>query len=147
MMKRLTVDELSLEGQPGAFAGTLMNSSADLVTRVCAGDAEAFRLIFERYSRPLISFIFDTGASVHVVTDRKYFSTYKKSSKLVQWNQAKTLKIQSEGNCKITFATTRKSIYLNNCFHIPDLKVNIISSSALPNGIQWIRDNKNLLVF
>ena len=58
-MKRLTVDELSLEGQPGAFAGTLMNSSADLVTRVCAGDAEAFRLIFERYSRPVISFIFD----------------------------------------------------------------------------------------
>jgi RNA polymerase sigma-70 factor (ECF subfamily) len=59
MMKRLTVDELSLEGQPGAFAGTLMNSSADLVTRVCAGDSEAFRLIFERYSRPVISFIFD----------------------------------------------------------------------------------------
>ena len=42
-----------------ALAGTLMNSSADLVTRVCQGDAEAFRLIFERYSRPLISFIYD----------------------------------------------------------------------------------------
>jgi RNA polymerase sigma-70 factor (ECF subfamily) len=26
---------------------------------VCAGDAEAFRLIFDRYSRPVISFIFD----------------------------------------------------------------------------------------
>jgi hypothetical protein len=37
-----------------AFAGTLMNSSADLVTRVCQGDADAFRLIFERYSRPVI---------------------------------------------------------------------------------------------
>jgi RNA polymerase sigma-70 factor, ECF subfamily len=42
-----------------AFAGTLMNSSADLVTRVCQGDAEAFRLIFERYSRPVIAFIYD----------------------------------------------------------------------------------------
>ncbi|HEY2961541.1 MAG TPA: sigma-70 family RNA polymerase sigma factor [Pyrinomonadaceae bacterium] len=59
MMKRLAVDELTIEGQPGAFAGTLMNSSADLVTRVCAGDAEAFRLIFERYSRPVISFVYD----------------------------------------------------------------------------------------
>lgn len=59
MMKRLTVDELNLEAQPGAFAGTLMNSSADLVTRVCQGDSEAFRLIFDRYSRPVISFIFD----------------------------------------------------------------------------------------
>ena len=42
-----------------AFAGTLMNSSADLVTRVCQGDADAFRLIFERYSRPVIGFIYD----------------------------------------------------------------------------------------
>ncbi len=36
-----------------------MNGSADLVTRVCQGDSEAFRLIFERYSRPVISFIYD----------------------------------------------------------------------------------------
>src|ERR671911_1583671 len=42
-----------------AFAGTLMNSSADLVTRACQGDSDAFRLIFERYSRPVISFIYD----------------------------------------------------------------------------------------
>jgi RNA polymerase sigma-70 factor, ECF subfamily len=64
-MKRLAVDELNLEGQPGAFAGTLMNSSRDLVTRVCQGDPEAFRLIFERYSRPVIGFIFD------MVSDRE----------------------------------------------------------------------------
>lgn len=58
-MKRLAVDELSLEGQPGAFAATLMNSSADLVARACRGDQEGFRLVFERYSRPVISFIYD----------------------------------------------------------------------------------------
>jgi RNA polymerase sigma-70 factor (ECF subfamily) len=59
MMKRLALDELNLEGQPGAFAGTLMNSSRDLVARVCQGDQEAFRLIFDRYSRPVIGFIYD----------------------------------------------------------------------------------------
>lgn len=64
-MKRLALDELNLEGQPGAFAGTLMNSSRDLVTRVCQGDQEAFRLIFERYSRPVIGFIYD------MVSDRE----------------------------------------------------------------------------
>jgi RNA polymerase sigma-70 factor (ECF subfamily) len=58
MMKRLA-HELSLEGQPGAFAGSLMNSSADLVVRASSGDQEAFRLIFERYSRPVISFVYD----------------------------------------------------------------------------------------
>jgi len=59
MMKRLTVDELNLEGQPGSYAGTLMNSSADLVTRACQGEQDAFRLIFDRYSRPIVSFLFD----------------------------------------------------------------------------------------
>ena len=58
-MKRLALDELSFEAQPGAFAGTLMNSARDLVTRVCQGDQEAFRLIFDRYSRPVIGFIYD----------------------------------------------------------------------------------------
>ena len=58
-MKRLALDELNLEAQPGAFAGTLMNSSRDLVIRVCQGDQEAFRLIFDRYSRPVIGFIYD----------------------------------------------------------------------------------------
>src|ERR1051326_4975262 len=42
-----------------ALAGTLMNSSADLVARVCQGDSDAFRLIFERYSRPVIRFFYD----------------------------------------------------------------------------------------
>jgi RNA polymerase sigma-70 factor (ECF subfamily) len=65
MMKRLALDELNLEAQPGAFAGTLMNSSRDLVTRVCQGDQEAFRLIFDRYSRPVIGFIYD------MVSDRE----------------------------------------------------------------------------
>ena len=36
-----------------------MNSSADLIARACQDDPEAFRLIFERYSRPVISFIYD----------------------------------------------------------------------------------------
>jgi RNA polymerase sigma-70 factor (ECF subfamily) len=58
-MKRLAAREISLEGRPGAFAGSLMNSSADLVSRACRGDQEAFRLIFERYSRPVMSFIYD----------------------------------------------------------------------------------------
>ncbi|HEV8135959.1 MAG TPA: sigma-70 family RNA polymerase sigma factor [Pyrinomonadaceae bacterium] len=64
-MKRLALDELNLEAQPGAFAGILMNSSRDLVTRVCQGDQEAFRLIFDRYSRPVIGFIYD------MVSDRE----------------------------------------------------------------------------
>ena len=60
MNERLAVNTMSLElGQPGAHAGALMNSTEELVARVRAGDEEAFRLIFDRYSRPVLGFIFD----------------------------------------------------------------------------------------
>jgi RNA polymerase sigma-70 factor (ECF subfamily) len=36
-----------------------MNSSEDLIARARAGDHEAFRLVFERYVRPVLSFLYD----------------------------------------------------------------------------------------
>ena len=91
-MKRLA--EISLKGQPGAFAGSLMNSSADLVARACQGDQEAFRLIFERYSRPLISFIYDQVGNRDVAEEltqetfvRAYrgLRTLREETKLSTW--------------------------------------------------------------
>src|SRR5262245_48122011 len=57
-MGRLGMDTLRL-GRPGANAGALMNSSEDLIARARSGDEESFRLIFDRYARPVISFIYD----------------------------------------------------------------------------------------
>lgn len=36
-----------------------MNTASDLIARTRSGEREAFHLIFERYSRPIISFIYD----------------------------------------------------------------------------------------
>lgn len=59
-MERLAINMVSLEtAQPDAYTGALMNSPEELVERVRRGDEEAFRLIFERYARPVVSFIFD----------------------------------------------------------------------------------------
>ena len=58
-MKRLAINEVSLAGQSGVYAGALMNSSEDLVAQARRGDEDAFRLIFERFARPIISFIYD----------------------------------------------------------------------------------------
>lgn len=59
-MKPLAINTMTIEtGQPGAYAGALMNSPEELVERVRRGDEEAFRLIFDRYARPIISFIYD----------------------------------------------------------------------------------------
>ncbi|HEY7912919.1 MAG TPA: sigma-70 family RNA polymerase sigma factor [Blastocatellia bacterium] len=53
------VEAIRLVGQPSERAGALMNSSEELISRVRRGDDEAFRLIFDRYARPIISFIYD----------------------------------------------------------------------------------------
>ena len=52
-------EALSLLGQPSGRAGALMNSSEELIARARRGDHEAFRLIFDRYARPIISFVYD----------------------------------------------------------------------------------------
>jgi RNA polymerase sigma-70 factor (ECF subfamily) len=57
-MGRLVMEVTRL-GRPGAQAGALMNSSEDLIARARCGDEESFRLIFDRYARPVISFIYD----------------------------------------------------------------------------------------
>src|SRR5262249_12896070 len=54
------MDALMLVSQESRRADmTVMNRSAELIARVRSGDDEAFRLIFDRYARPLMSFIYD----------------------------------------------------------------------------------------
>ena len=53
------MEAISLVGQLNGRAGSLMNSSEELISRARSGDDEAFRLIFGRYGRPIISFIYD----------------------------------------------------------------------------------------
>ena len=48
-----------LHGQQNVRAGMLIYSSQELIARIRNGDDEAFRLIFDRYIRPVISFIYD----------------------------------------------------------------------------------------
>lgn len=57
-MGRQAVDVIGLAGQPGAYVEAAMNSGEELIARARRGDEEAFRLIFVRYTRPVISFIF-----------------------------------------------------------------------------------------
>ena len=94
-MKRLAMGTMSLElGQPGAHAGALMNSTEELVARVRAGDEEAFRLIFDRYSRPVLGFIFDMVGDRALAEDlaqetfvRAYrgLSSLREETKLSTW--------------------------------------------------------------
>ena len=94
----------------------------------------------------LIKFIFDTGATVHTVTDKSLFITYNTTDKYVSWGKVRTLRIQGEGSCKITFPDTNITVLLRNCYHIPELGINIIGGSALPLDVYWIGNNNTLAI-
>ena len=51
------MDLMRLTGRSGA--GARVATAQDLLSQARGGDGDAFRLIFERYSRPIISFIYD----------------------------------------------------------------------------------------
>jgi RNA polymerase sigma-70 factor (ECF subfamily) len=62
MMERLAIE--TFDAVAASQSGTThlnppMNSADNLIVRARGGDADAFRLLFERYSRPVISFVFD----------------------------------------------------------------------------------------
>ena len=120
-MKRLA-QELSLQGQPGAFAGSLMNSSADLVARACQGEQEAFRLIFERYSRPIISFIYDLVGDRELAEDltqetfvraHRGLKALREEAKLSTWlfGIAKNVARESLRSTKKRFARYARSVF------------------------------------
>jgi len=58
MIERLALDAVQLNRRRGSHTGALMNGSEDLIARARAGDQEAFRLLFVRFSRPLFHFIY-----------------------------------------------------------------------------------------
>ena len=61
MMERLAIEtfDAAAAGRPVAPPHPPMNSAETPIARARRGDPEAFRLLFERYSRPVISFVFD----------------------------------------------------------------------------------------
>lgn len=59
MIERLGLHAVQPKRRRGSHTGALMNGSEDLIARTRSGDQEAFRLVFERYSRPVLGFIFE----------------------------------------------------------------------------------------
>ena len=53
------MEVMRLTGRSGACAAARVNTTQELLAQARGGDGEAFRLIFERYARPIISFIYD----------------------------------------------------------------------------------------
>jgi RNA polymerase sigma-70 factor, ECF subfamily len=85
MIERLALGSAHLKSRQDSRTGALMNSSQDLIVRARAGDHQAFRLIFERYGRPVLSFIQHLVGQrdlAEELTQETFVRAYKKLSEL-----------------------------------------------------------------
>jgi RNA polymerase sigma-70 factor (ECF subfamily) len=95
MMERLAIEGVGgVDGAAVIHAKTPMNSIEQLIARARQGDEDAFRLIFERYSRPIISFIYDmVGDRAHAeeltqetfVRAHRHLATLREEAKFSTW--------------------------------------------------------------
>lgn len=79
-MKRLANGAIGWAAQPGAYAGTRMNTVDDLITRARLGDDEAFRLLFERHHRFIIRFTYGMVGQIELaeeLTQETFMRAYK----------------------------------------------------------------------
>ena len=96
-MKRLAIEAISgtvAEGESDTHAKPLMNSPEQLIAAARGGDSEAFRHIFDRWSRPLISFVYDMVGDRALAEDLtqetfvrayKYLGALRDESKFSTW--------------------------------------------------------------
>ncbi|OLE53247.1 MAG: hypothetical protein AUG51_14115 [Acidobacteria bacterium 13_1_20CM_3_53_8] len=79
------MDVLRLAREPDVCDGATMSGSDSLVVRARRGDEDAFRMIFERYARPLLAFIYDMvgeRALAEELTQETFVRAYKNLSAL-----------------------------------------------------------------
>jgi transposase InsO family protein len=92
------------------------------------------------------NFISDSGATCHILYQRKYFHSFRKFNKAIHWGQASSISIQGVGDTIIKFRDTRKTKILKNCFLVPELGINILSNSKLKNHFACTFPESILLV-
>jgi RNA polymerase sigma-70 factor (ECF subfamily) len=133
MMKRLAIEGAGL----GAYAGTLgMNGSEELIARARLGEDAAFQSIFDRYSRPILSFIYDMTGKRDVAEElaqETFVRAYKGLGGLHDAEKLSTWLFGIARNCALEhFRAHRRDV---NKVEMDDPSVlNLSNSEPLPEG-------------
>ncbi|HKS26674.1 MAG TPA: sigma-70 family RNA polymerase sigma factor [Pyrinomonadaceae bacterium] len=133
MMKRLAIEGAGL----GAYAGTLgMNGSEELIARARLGEDEAFQSIFDRYSRPILSFIYDMIGKRDVAEElaqETFVRAYKGLGGLNDADKLSTWLFGIARNCALEHLRAHRRE--SNKVEMDDpLVLNLSNSEPLPEG-------------
>ena len=74
----------------------------------------------------------DTGATRHLCSDKKMFSSYEVINDGEQLFMANSSTSKVEGKGKVILKmTSRKELTLNDVLHVPEIRKNLVSGSLL----------------
>ena len=92
------------------------------------------------------SWVLDSGATFHMCPHKNWFATYKQTSGTVYLGDDNPLEVEGIGNIKLKmFDDIIRNI---DCWHVPQMKRNLISLSTLDDqGYKFYLENGMLKVF
>jgi RNA polymerase sigma-70 factor (ECF subfamily) len=134
MMKRLAIEGAGLGAYAaGAFG---MNGSEELIARARLGDDDAFQSIFDRYSRPILSFIYDmTGKrdTAEELAQETFVRAYRNLGALHDPEKLSTWLFGIARNCALEFLRTRRRDERKVEMDDPSV-LNLSNNDPLPEG-------------
>lgn len=142
-MKREMIEAVGLARQSGGRAEALMNSPETIIACARRGDDDAFRQIFDRYGRPIISFIYDMVGQRELaeeLTQETFVRAYKSLSALRDDTKLSTWLFGIAKN--VARESLRSRIKENHRVEIDDDRVTAMTDNELPPDGQLL--NKEL---
>ncbi|KAH9768293.1 Integrase catalytic domain-containing protein [Citrus sinensis] len=90
----------------------------------------------------------DSGATIHVCNDKKFFLSYKEETKgqMVLMGNNNAAIVVGKGVVEINF-TSGKKVTLYNVFHVPSVRKNLISASCMcKHGLKIVLEGNTCIV-
>ena len=90
-----------------------------------------------------ISFILDSGATIHTCCNKNLFSSNNSTTTSIKWgNTNETIKASGVGSISLVFTSTNQKVVLENVLYIPELGVNSLSLSLITSKNYSLSFNK-----
>jgi len=146
-MKREMIEAVGLARQSGGRAEALMNSPEIIIARARRGDDEAFRLIFDRYGRPIISFIYDMVGQRELaeeLTQETFVRAYRSLNALRDDTKLSTWLFGIAKN--VARESLRSRTKEDHRVEIDDDRVTAMTDSELPPDSQLLNKELNEVI-
>jgi hypothetical protein len=98
-------------------------------------------------SEDTIDWILDSGATSHICSDKRLFTSLEPHKIALRWGSAGQLYTSGIGTVKVQFSSTNQKAEIGDVLYVPELGVNLLSLGVLvEKGLNVIFNSKTCLI-